>query len=962
MRRKTIFTVFLICVFVLSSLNVSAASKPSSVKITAPKSSYAMNVNTTKTFTAKTSPKEAVKNVKWKNSAKSVISLKIKNKANGTVTVKALKPGTSYIQAYVGSKVSSKIKITVKAPIKSISVKASKTTLSIGETTKATVAYHPSDTTDSKKVTWISSNSNIAKVSANGTITAVKAGNAIIKATTQSKKTATIKITVKNRTDLPMSADVNNYYEKVDIHFAEQVGHKLANNAQFFDHKSGFRTAGSDAEHAMASELEKVFINDVGLKPENVEKVEVKLDKWQFNGAYLKMDYTTGEGEKRITNRDIISYASNGTEGDLKGDMVYVGLGTKKQYEDIKKAKGDENFFKDKIVLAEIDQYNLWWITTHYIEAYEQGAAAILFYETGNGYGAYKDDATVVQDICAPDYIPCAAISRKSGLELKSAIEKDVDGKCQSILNIDNTVGNTQSDKAYNVVAKIPGTGNTGQQIIFSAHYDKYFIGWEDDAIAIGTIAAIAKSMVDSGYKPVNDIIFIGFAAEEWGQTASLADWGAGSWQQIQKAAPQWQGTTLAMINFELPGIDTGADYGIMRSTKELGNVGQQFLDSGLLDNAPKFYTAKTGSEPVTNKNYKITDGVQVLNDDTIFLTDSASFQMSGVPCIVPREESRSGWTTDFYHTKYDTYNSDGINATKYEPKLIEFDIAMYGALGQYIDKTPAHTLDLNDRLSQLEADLNQGTMDALGSDIAKADQYKAAIKRLKAANEVYLTTAEKINKKYVDAYQSGASEVVLQGILDEGKTLNKKMLNSFVLLQDTVVGVNSAYDGTRIKHTGVQDNIANLKIAISNLEKPDSIEAVNTAMVALRKLPSASYAYRFGKIAYTDMINMTNGTGTDHKGRNIPIENWGYNNLIPAPTSSSGAKAYWEASQQIMSKADYDPAARTVGNTCSLKAEDYASAVKVLKEALTDMQMKFDTYFSDEVKGLSKMVETLDQ
>ncbi|MGL4484158.1 MAG: M28 family peptidase [Anaerovoracaceae bacterium] len=859
-----------------------------------------------------------------------------------------------------------------KASSVKITTPKSAITLYVGDTKEFKVAVKPSKLISKAK--WTSSNKAVATVSlknkkkGTATVKPLKPGTSYIQVAVDKKKSQKIQVTVKN-SGLPMSSDVESFYKKVDINFAEKVGETLANDSSYFDNVFGFRTAGSDAEHAMAGKLEKIFENEVGLKPANVDQVEVKLDKWQSNYASLKLNYTDN-GAKSIRVKEISSYAANGTDGNLTKEMVYVDFpGTKAQFDAA--AAGDDDFFDDKIVLTQIDQYNYWWITTHYIEAYERGAAAIIFYETGDGYGGFKDDSVVMQDICAPDYIPCASISKKDGLALKAAIAADAGAGAMATVNIDNEVGTTQSDKAYNVVAKIPGTENTGQQIVIGAHYDKYFIGWEDDAIAIGTVAAIAKAMVDSKYQPRNDIVFVAFSGEEWGQTASLADWAAGSWQQIQKAAPEWSGKTLAMINFELPGIDSGATYGIMRSSRELGAANQKFMDSGLLKNAPKFskYTAKTGSTPVNNPTYKITDGVQVLNDDVLFLTDAAAFQMSGVPCILPREETRAWWTTDFYHAKYDVRNADGINGAKYDSGLVKFDIAMYGALAEFMDKTPAYEMDFEPRLAQLEASLTADTDAALstakGGTKTKAS-YDAAIAALRAANTINLGKAKSINARYITAYQNGGTAAQLKAIADEGKALNEKTLEAFKEMQGDVLGVNSDYDRTRVKHANTQNNVTNLKLAINNLSK-DTIakEDLTAAMVALRSLPSATYAYRFGKQAYTDMVNMTNGTDKDAEGRNIPTDNWGYENLIPAPTGGANINdndpgAYWTASQLIMDKAKYNPATRSVGDGFSTAKADYASAVTTLEEALAKMQTSFDGYFDAEVEKINAIATLL--
>lgn len=62
------------------------------------------------------------------------------------------------------------------------------------ETLKATI--NPSNTTDSKTLTWTSSNTSVATVDSTGKVTGVNAGTATITVTTSNKKTATCKVTV----------------------------------------------------------------------------------------------------------------------------------------------------------------------------------------------------------------------------------------------------------------------------------------------------------------------------------------------------------------------------------------------------------------------------------------------------------------------------------------------------------------------------------------------------------------------------------------------------------------------------------------------------------------------------------------------------------------------------------------------------------------------------------------------
>ena len=144
-----------------------------------------------------------IKTVSWISSNYSVVSV-----SGGRLTAK--KAGLATITARVGGKIAS-CKITVKPkPIPLQSIKLSKTsaTITAGSSAQLSVTYNPSNTTDSKTVTWKSSNTSVATVSG-GKVTAKKAGTATITAKVGSKS-ASCKITVKAATStLTTSGYVN---------------------------------------------------------------------------------------------------------------------------------------------------------------------------------------------------------------------------------------------------------------------------------------------------------------------------------------------------------------------------------------------------------------------------------------------------------------------------------------------------------------------------------------------------------------------------------------------------------------------------------------------------------------------------------------------------------------------------------------------------------------------------------
>lgn len=588
--------------------------------------------------------------------------------------------------------------------------------------------------------------------------------------------------------DLSMSADVDKMLEGTGeaTEFAEDVAYKLAYDEKLADDSTGFRTAGSDAEHRAADYLAGVF-EDIGLS--DVEKVPVTVDKWQFNEAYLNIGYTDKEGKaQELKIEDMVSYAAQGTKqlgGDYSGlDIVDMGMGTEADYDEYYEENKCSSM-EDKIVLVGVDQWNEVWIDGPYMEAATQKAAAIISYPV-SGYGEYDDDTMNIQDICAPDMkMPCTSISKSDAKKIQKVLKKGTDISAE--LYVDNEIG-SQNGTSYNIMGTIKGTGNTGQRIIVSGHYDKYFHGFEDDCTAVGLAAGIGKAIVDSGYKPVNDIVIVAHAAEEWGRLDTSTDWAIGSWEMISTAHPEWQGSTLALINFEMPSVDDFNDKGIMRTSSELGAVGNALLDSGLFEQMDSFYK----------------DGVEVKNDDNFTQTDCISYQFRGVPAFIPRQEDRTEWTQNRYHTPKDDNDTEDTKGDGVHSKeLLEHQLSLYSMLAMYIDSTPALTLDFGSRCDVLEAAI-EGTETYASAESVEA--YKAALKSLREDAAANLEEAQKINSDYEEAYKA-EDKAAMEKARAEGIQHNSRTLAAFRYVQDQFMGL-ADYGTVEVHHKALQNNI----------------------------------------------------------------------------------------------------------------------------------------------------------
>lgn len=148
-----------------------------------------------KSLSASISPVSATyKTIRWTSSNPNIATVD----ENGTVT--AVSNGTAYIHAVStdGTNQSDSCSITVKTLAESISMNKNNIDLIVGKQISLSTNILPTETSD-KRVTWTSSNENVAVVTNNGVISAISTGTAIVTAMTTDGSnllaTCTVKVT-----------------------------------------------------------------------------------------------------------------------------------------------------------------------------------------------------------------------------------------------------------------------------------------------------------------------------------------------------------------------------------------------------------------------------------------------------------------------------------------------------------------------------------------------------------------------------------------------------------------------------------------------------------------------------------------------------------------------------------------------------------------------------------------------
>ena len=163
--------------------------------VTLDKAELTLEKGSTGTLKATVEPQNATNNtVTWSSSNEEVATV-----ANGTVTAVSAGEATITVTTEDGAKTAT-CKVTVNAPqtvpVTGVTLDKAELTLEKGSTGTLKATVEPQNATNNT-VTWSSSNEEVATV-ANGTVTAVSAGEATITVTTEDgAKTATCKVTVK---------------------------------------------------------------------------------------------------------------------------------------------------------------------------------------------------------------------------------------------------------------------------------------------------------------------------------------------------------------------------------------------------------------------------------------------------------------------------------------------------------------------------------------------------------------------------------------------------------------------------------------------------------------------------------------------------------------------------------------------------------------------------------------------
>lgn len=572
----------------------------------------------------------------------------------------------------------------------------------------------------------------------------------------------------------------------------------------------GYRPAGSKAEFE-TGEMLKSYMEDLGLS--NVRKDEIKVDGWEFEKAVLAYADAAGERQEVQLGAYQTDFVTKGAE---TFQVVYVGKGGEKDYAD-KDVTG-------KIVLAEINQRDEWWINFPVYQAHEKGAKALIAVQIG-GYGQVDEKALNAQDIAGPPEAAAFSMSFEDSEKLKACLDE----KGEITVTLDASSRVMRDVSTYNILGEIPGR-RSDRMILLSAHYDSYFSGFQDDNTAVAMMLGIARAFIKMGYQPENTWVFCAMAAEEWGIADSKYDWSTGAYAEVFNVHPEWAGKVIGDFNFELPALSNGNLDGI-RCTYEY----KDFFED----------TLKTlpALSPAYPEGVLVSAPIETWSDDF-------SVDISGIPSMV-NEFSAGSFMTTHYHSQYD---SDAY----YNEAAYRFHHELYGLLLMHLDRQSVAPLNFAEVFEQASASLDVLMCQKSGSRVT------ALLNLLGQTEEV----AEEVYDRIYDINEAGVDS-------EQCREAENILLKVFKMAQDKYVRLTWE-DAVVFPQEAAQNNLRYLKKAIRALKR--KIPDAEAAFEALYEIDNNAYAFQFSKQVYERFTDYVLDQNSDRlqwgRGRIVHHEN----------------------------------------------------------------------------------------
>lgn len=500
----------------------------------------------------------------------------------------------------------------------------------------------------------------------------------------------------------------------LDDKFGYDFAVKLAGFGSAKDGR-GFHLVGTKAGKDAADYVFNTM-KQIGLSP---EYQSFDCVGWTYLASDIKV-----HGHENLKYK-ITSYpysVATAKEG-LTGELVYVGYASKDELEGLD--------LEGKIALVDFDwDYNLWPVNfTHQLK--NHGVSGVIYYTT-NPYGTDPSgDGEFVGCWAGTEQdIPVWTLPLKEGKELAALAQKEkLTITATSDCEIDRNA------KGYNVMATIKGAKYPDEYIVINSHFDAYFHCFQDDTISVGLMLAMAKAMVDSGYKPDHSIVFVATDGEESGLLNTAYDWLLGSWALVNEKVKEWDGKIVNAHTLELLGDAPSQNTGFRVSDP-------MYLFTKAL--ADGFNAEGSLSNDIVVDNYMST------------VSDEWSFAYMGHATTRTKREEKAD---EVYHSSLDT-NGERFSYDYYVDYL-----KSHTSLILRIDKQASAPYDLSRWAQKYKEELNSSQLEAQGlsySNLAEAlDAYTTAAIELLDRNLL-------IESKYREAKAEGKDTKSIDKLLSD--------------------------------------------------------------------------------------------------------------------------------------------------------------------------------------------------
>lgn len=419
----------------------------------------------------------------------------------------------------------------------------------------------------------------------------------------------------------------------------------------------------------------------------------------------------------------------------------------------------------------------------------------------------------------------------------------------------------------YNIVGEIPGKTHPERRIMLSAHYDSYFDGFQDDNTAISMMLSMGKTLLEIGYQPENTLMFCCMASEEWGVADSQFDWSTGAYEQVFTVHPEWRGSVIADLNFELPALAHGTRARI-RSTFEYVSFLEEFLEE---------LPSLTGAYP---EETRITAPIETWSDDF-------SIAIAGIPSMVNDFTGGSFMETN-YHSQFD---NDGF----YDEDVYRMHHELFGLLLMAIDRTVVVPLDFSRVFRKARERLDSEWCEKTGAD---GQRLLRVLEQATATAQQLYAKVEKTNRNARHAGVENASGLCVAETGDVGavngdfiacvqgtdtaaevpaadtRKLERALLQVFQQEQDAYVRIDW-YGNVLFPHGILQDRLQLLEGAVRNLKEG----RLSAALRKLYEIDSNRYAFLFEEEVYRHFTSYALDQSADRlkwgTGRIIGFENF---------------------------------------------------------------------------------------